>query len=71
MIPQGNVRKETLLTKVTSVFFFQPENLMVNVPTDEAEDFPEFVEPLTPLSPRFPPHALMNLSPPHVTSPST
>ncbi|KAL9971113.1 hypothetical protein ACROYT_G023600 [Oculina patagonica] len=48
-----------------------PENLMVNVPTDEAEDFPEFVEPLTPLSPRFPPHALMNLSPPHVTSPST
>ena len=53
-------------------FFFQPENLMIDVPTDEAaEDFPEFIEPLTPLSPRFPPHALMNLSPPHVTSPST
>jgi len=49
-----------------------PENLMIDVPTDEAaEDFPEFIEPLTPLSPRFPPHALMNLSPPHVTSPST
>ncbi|KAJ7393325.1 hypothetical protein OS493_006295 [Desmophyllum pertusum] len=46
-----------------------PENLLI--PTDETDDFPELAEPLTPVSPRFPPHALMNLSPSHVTSPST
>lgn len=48
-----------------------PEALML--PTGETGEFPEFAEPLTPrpISPRFPPHALMNLSPPHVTSPST
>ncbi|CAH3038712.1 unnamed protein product [Porites lobata] len=44
-----------------------PENLLL--PTED-DGFPEFVEPLTPNSARFPPQALMNLSPPHVTSPS-
>ena len=60
---------KTLLTEVTFMFIFQPENLLI--PTDETDDFPELAEPLTPVSPRFPPHALMNLSPSHVTSPST
>lgn len=63
--------KNANITDGFLVWLFQPETLLL--PTKETEEFSEFVEPLTPtpLSPRFPPHTLMNLSPPHVTSPST